>query len=81
MKEIKNKMVFSYDIKRILDGINAFDYKYAIRPSSSNIESLRRNFEYDVNKIFNNDVCIIYEDEMLKVNDLIKKEYPHCNTR
>ena len=81
MKEIENKIVFSYDIKRILSGINAFDYKYDAIPSSSNIEEIRKDFEYDVNKIFNNDICIISEEDMCRVNNLIRGDYPHCNTR
>ena len=78
MKEIENKIVFSYDIKRILSGINAFDYKYKVIPSTNNIEGVRRDFEIDVNKIFENDVCIISEEDMLRVNDLIRRDYPHC---
>ena len=81
MKEIENKMVFSYDIKRILSGINAFDYKYDAMPSSSNIEGARKDFECDVNKIFENDVCIISEEDMLRVNDLIRGDYPHFISR
>ena len=81
MKEIDKKIVFSYDIKRILNGINAFDYKYDGIPSEDIINDLRNNFKLEANKIFNNNIAIIYEDEMLAINNLIGGWYPHCYIR
>ncbi len=81
MKEIKKGIVFSDDIKRILKGINAFDYQYDSIPEDYVIETIRKDFQLDVNKIFNNNVTIISEEEMLKVNELIGGEYPHCYSR
>ena len=80
MKEINKGIVFSNDINRILNGINAFDYKYDAIPSNDYIELLRKSFKNDVNKIFNNNVTIINEEEMLKVNKFIGGEYPHRYT-
>lgn len=81
MKEIKKGIVFSDDIKRILSGVNAFDYQYKSIPSGSVIESVRSDFRNDVNKIFNGEVTIISEDEMFGVNEFIGSEYPHCYFR
>ena len=78
MKKIKNGIVFSDDIKRILSGINAFDFKYDFVPSVGVINQVREDFKKDVNKIFNGNVTIISEEEMLDVNNLIGGEYPHC---
>ena len=78
MKKIKSGIVFSDDIKRILSGINAFDFKYDFVPSASVIKQVRQDFNRDVNKIFNGNVTIISEEEMLDVNNLIGGEYPHC---
>ena len=77
MIKISKGIVFSYDIKRILNGINAFDYIYEYIPNDNIITNIRDNFEEDVNKIFNNEVTIITEEEMMKLNDLISGEYPH----
>ena len=81
MNKIDKGIVFSYDIKRILDGINAFDYKYDAIPSENLIEGLRKDFEKDVNKIFNGEVTIISEDDMMEVNNLVRGDYPHCYSR
>ena len=81
MKEIKKGIVFSYDIERILNGINAYDFKYDFIPSKSVIKDLRNDFVKYVNIIFNNDVTIVSEEEMLEVNKLIGGEYPHCYSR
>ena len=81
MKEINKGIVFSNDIKRILNGINAYDYKYEFIPSDSIIEDVRKDFKKDVDKIFNGNVTIISESEMLEVNNLIGGEYPHCYAR
>lgn len=81
MKEITKGIVFSDDIQRILNGINAFDFKYDFIPSVEFIKELRKDFRSDVNKIFNNEVTIISEDEMLEVNNLVRRCYPHCYIR
>ena len=81
MKEITKGIVFSDDIKRILNGINAFDFKYDVIPSDELIKEIRRNFKCDVDEIFNNEVTIISEDEMLEINNLVRMWYPHCYIR
>ena len=78
MKKIDKGIVFSYDIKRILNGINAFDYQYEFVPRDSTIETLRTDFQSEVNKIFQNRVTIISEEEMMRVNDFIDGDCPHC---
>lgn len=77
MKTIENGIVFSNDIKRILNGINAFDYKYEFIPQDSVIKTLRESFKKDTEKIFKGKVSIITEEEMMGVNSLITGEYPH----
>lgn len=77
MKKIEKGIVFSEDIKRILNGINAFDYKYLYVPSDSVINELRNNFNKTVNKIFDK-VTIVSEEEMLNINNIMKAWYPHC---
>lgn len=81
MKNINNGIVFSDDIKRILNGINAFDYKYKFIPDDNVIEDVRNDFLKSVSKIFNGNVTIVSEDEMLDVNNLIRGDYPHCYVR
>lgn len=81
MRKIKKGIVFSDDIKRILSGVNAFDYQYKSIPSGSVIDIVRCDFRNDVNKIFNDEVTIISEEEMLGVNEFIGGEYPHCYFR
>ena len=81
MKKINNGIVFSNDIGMILNGRNAYDYQYDVIPSSSFIEGIRKEFKKDVNKIFNNNVTIISEDEMLEINQLLSWYYPHCSFR
>ena len=81
MEIIKRGIVFSNDIKRILSGINSLDYQYEVIPNDSIIKRVREDFENQTNDIFNNEVTIITEDEMLQINDLIGGEYPHCSIR
>ena len=81
MKIIKDKMVFSNDIKTIFSGVNAFDFKYNYIPSDNVIENVRMDFKNEVNKIFNGKVLIIEEGEMFLVNNLIDGSYPHCYIR
>ena len=81
MEVIKKGIVFSDDIKRILNGNNALDYQYKYIPSESVINAVRNDFKDSVNTIFNNKVFIISEEEMLEINKLIGGEYPHCYSR
>lgn len=85
MKTIKNGIVFSNDIERIIKGYNAlsFDFKKSgmMIPSCNFINGLREDFKEDVNKIFSN-VTIISEDEMYdglyeSILD-IYGSFPHC---
>ena len=78
MKEINKGIVFSEDIKKIFNGDNAFGYRYSVVPSDSVIKEVRRDFGEDVNKIFDNNVVIVSEEEMAMVNYFIGGEYPHC---
>lgn len=82
MKIIKEGIVFSNDIFTILKGNNALNYSYERNglkiPSEKDIEKLRVDFKKDVNRIFNNKVEIISEEEMISylnesISD-IKKE-------
>ena len=81
MKEIKFGFVYSEDIKRILDGINAFDYKYDAIPSNETIINIREDLNKQINQVFNNQVTVVTEEEMLMINNLIGGEYPHCYIR
>lgn len=80
MKKINNGIVFSEDIRLILNGINALDYKYPFIPSDSVISDLRLYFKKTVSNIFSK-VTIIKEDDMLNLNNIVRRLYPHCNTR
>lgn len=77
MKLIDKGIVFSEDINMILNGINAFDYKYPFVPSDNVIKDVRNDSNKTVNKIFDN-VTIVSEDEMLNINNIVKAWYPHC---
>lgn len=79
MKEIKKGFVYSEDIVRILEGVNAFDYKFDQEPSKEVIKTVREDLKVQMNKIFNNQVTVVTEEEMLMVNNLIKGDCPHCN--
>ena len=81
MKRISNGIVISNDIKRILDGVNAFNYNYNVKVDDCVINNMRDEFKSDLLKIFDGKVSIISEDEMFDVVDLIGGEYPHCNSR
>lgn len=78
MEKISKGIVFSEDIKRILNGVNAFKFKYGFRPRESVIDEVREDFRRDVNGIFDK-VVIISEEDMMRVNDLIGGGYPHRN--
>lgn len=84
MKKISNGIVFSSDIKEILKGNNALNYKYqdnGMFVSNNIINYVRKDFKQTVNKIFDK-VTIIKEDEMEdSILDSIKDVigiYPHC---
>lgn len=78
MEKISKGIVFSEDIKRILEGVNAFKFKYEFKPSDEIIRIVRDDFRKEVNEIFNNETVFICEEDMMRVNDLIGGEYPHC---
>ena len=78
MEKINNGIVFSEDIERILRGVNAFNYKYDSLSCWSIISDVRSDFRKSTSKIFNGNVVIISEEEMMEVNNLIGGEYPHC---
>ena len=78
MEKISKGIVFSEDIKRILNGVNAFKFKYDFIPNEIVIKEVRDDFKRDVNGIFS-DVVIISEEDMMRVNNLIGGGYPHCN--
>ena len=78
MKKIEKGIVISNDIERILSGINAYDFSYQYTPNRDVITKLRKNFEEQIKVIFNNNVTIISEKEMLNINKLIGGRYPHC---
>ena len=68
MKIIENKIVFSNDIKKILNGNNPLQFRYfnSAVPTSvlTTIDELRLDFKQDTNNIFASNVEIITEDEM-----------------
>lgn len=68
MITIKNKIVFSNDIKKILNGNNALNFKYFKNGIPENltdtIDNLRINFSKETKKIFNNKAEIITEEKM-----------------
>lgn len=68
MKKVDKGIIFSNDILRILQGKNALDFDYEKKglkiPSEKQIEVIRKDFEKDVRKIFNNEVTIFSEKEM-----------------
>lgn len=78
MKRINNKIVYSYDIKRILAGYNSYDFKYDFKVGDDVINRVRTDFEKNVNLMFKNDVSIISEEKMMGINDLVGGDYPHC---
>ena len=78
MKKISEGIVFSEDIKRILNGVNAFKFKYDFKPSDDVIREVRDDFRREVSNIFDK-VVIISEEDMMRVNDLIGGGYPHRN--
>ena len=55
-----------------------FKFKYSFKPSNSVISEVREDFRRDVNNIFD-EVVIISEEDMMRVNDLIGGGYPHRN--
>ncbi|MBR2138685.1 MAG: hypothetical protein IJ966_05270 [Bacilli bacterium] len=77
MEKISKGIVFSEDIKRILNGVNAFDYSYDIKLCDDVIKGLREDFKIKANKIFDGNAVFITEEEMLRVNNLMVGEYPH----
>ena len=78
MEKISRGIVFSEDIKRILNGVNAFKFKYDFKPRESVIREVRDDFRREVSNIFDK-VVIISEEDMMRVNDLIGGGYPHRN--
>ena len=64
--------------KRILNGVNAFKFKYDFKPSDAVIREVRDDFRREVSTIFDR-VLIISEEDMMRVNDLIGGGYPHRN--
>ena len=81
--KIKEGIVFSNDVERIISGNNALNYSYEkngiVLPND--ISDLRKSFLNDTNKIFNGKVTIISEDEMLcslyeSIQDVFGR-YPH----
>ena len=86
MKIIKEGIVFSNDIQRILGGYNAINYSYnqngILIPNKNFIEELRKDFTTTTNKIFENKTTTIKEEEMLtSIYESILPFlgiYPHC---
>lgn len=88
MKSIKNSIVFSNDMKRIMEGNNAlqFDYQsFCILPSDNFFKALRNDFQQETSKIFNGKVTMLEEEEMLEAMDYsildVIGRVPHCITR
>ncbi len=88
MITLKEGIVFSNDIARILKGYNAINFSYnkngILIPNDNFIESLRQDFETTVKRIFPS-TTIVSEEEMLNSIDTsikdVFKRYPHCHIR
>ncbi len=89
MKVIEDGIVFSNDIKRILDGSNSLNFSYQDKemflPNEELYKEIRQDFERDTKEIFNNKVKIIEEQEMVEglkssLSDCLGR-YPHCFIR
>lgn len=83
MTRINKGIVFSSDIKEILNGNNALDYSYEnnnMKVDNEIIEETRNNFREKTIKIFK-DVTIISEEDMksslLESIKDIEGVYPH----
>lgn len=78
MKEIKNGIVFSNDINRILNGYNALDFNYRkkgmIIPQKELIKDLRQDFYITTKNIFDK-VTIIDEEELLEIAFNLEDKY------
>lgn len=88
MKIIKEGIVFSNDIERILQGYNAINYSYNKQgitiPNNYFIESLRQDFTTTVNKIFTKTTTITEEEMLDSIYNSILPflgRYPHCIPR
>ena len=88
MKIIKEGIVFSNDIKRILEGYNAINFSYnkqgIIIPNENTIEELRKDFTNTVNKIFTKTTTITEEEMLDSIYNSISPflgRYPHCISR
>lgn len=79
MKIIENKIVFSNDIKKILNGNNPLQFKYfkSTIPESilNTIDELRMDFKEDTSRIFNKQIEIITEEEMISSITSSTKEF------
>ncbi len=85
MKIIDDKIVFSEDIKMIMDGKNALDFSYQdkgiVLPEESFYEDIRQDFYEETMKIFDGNVSVLSEEEMYEgihsvVSDVFGR-YPH----
>ena len=78
MKEIKDGIVFSNDIVRILNGYNALDFNYneagLIIPKKDFIKELRKDFLNTTKFIFDK-VTIIDEEELLDIASKLQDQY------
>ena len=88
MKIIKEGIVFSNDIERILNGYNAINFSYndngIIIPNNNFIESIRKDFINTVNKIFTITTTITEEEMLESIYSSISPflgQYPHCISR
>lgn len=88
MKIIKEGIVFSNDIERILNGYNAINFSYnnngIIIPNNNFIESIRKDFINSVNKIFTITTTITEEEMLESMYSSISPflgQYPHCISR
>ena len=84
MEKVEKGIVFSYDIYRILKGVNALDFDYRKNglsiPTEDEIVKLRNDFEKDVKRMFNGNVTIFSEEKMedfLNGSLIDVLEYPH----
>lgn len=79
MKKIENGIVFSEDIELILNGNNALNYSYKdngiIIPDKTFIKNLRMDFYKLAKLVYNTNIVIVTEQEMIDAMNNIVNEY------
>ena len=79
MKKLENCIVFSEDIKLIMEGNNALNYRFSdkgiIIPDDNFIRNIRMNFYNIMKDVYDTNVVIVTEKEMKDAMESIVEEY------